>query len=98
MGGAAGEMENKAKLSLSLVWVGASAELGNFTQILYKCHQNIDKLPPKYDFNITQKSVNYVPNITEVLPKYQLNISQIMPWYQQNVTKISLKLHPKTAR
>ena len=28
LGGAAGEMENKAKLSLNWVWAGALAELG----------------------------------------------------------------------
>ena len=35
MGWAAGEIENKAKLSLNWVWAGALAELGNIDQ---HCH------------------------------------------------------------
>ena len=33
VGGAAGEMKNKAKLSLNLVWAWALAELGNFQSL-----------------------------------------------------------------
>ena len=33
VGGAAGEMENKAKLSLNWIWAAALAELGNISAV-----------------------------------------------------------------